>query len=418
MNKLWIIALAALVAVPALGAATPIVTIGPVTEQLVEGHTVFTVLEVVTQTNTTRTQFAAAVAVLVRQASAVNANERFPGVLWFNDQYLTDPVDNAQNNVQIRYPCVGAVQAVNQGSLPAGATPTDLWTDPTLAPTAPTYAESYMITDPNDHQWNVDKWSATTTAATFPVWTVAMEDNQAGYDSQDDGVANCDPYVESSTAVPVSCGPYHPNFDDTSGNMSLGGGGTVPSNHCQSDQGPGSEGSPSYPTPGATCDNGGSGCDLKYNAVLYFYLEDLTVAGAGVKDHCSFQENAAPPTCADANDASGCQVNTDPIFPDQWPCPSGDDNAEGNSHPYNPFNGLPICPNCVGRGNHGGSDVTPPGSTEGTNSNYRHATRLVDIYYGHNPAPGSRGYRVLDAEGSTAPYFCEDGFTSCIPGDL
>ncbi|HET6403335.1 MAG TPA: hypothetical protein VFH78_01705, partial [Candidatus Thermoplasmatota archaeon] len=74
-------------AVPALGAATPIV-VPPVPEQLVEGHTVFTVIEIVAVTATNETRFAAAVAVLVREYQARNAAQRFPGVLWFNDQYL------------------------------------------------------------------------------------------------------------------------------------------------------------------------------------------------------------------------------------------------------------------------------------------------------------------------------------------
>src|SRR5260221_11219859 len=120
--RTWIIPLAVLMVVPALGAATPIVA-PPVPEQLVEGHTVFTVIEQVKTTAQSQAEYAAAVAVLVREATAVIQNDRFPGVLWFNDQYLADPIkpDNAQTST--RYPCTGAVLAVNAGDAEPRAAP-------------------------------------------------------------------------------------------------------------------------------------------------------------------------------------------------------------------------------------------------------------------------------------------------------
>lgn len=408
--KTWIIPLAVLMVVPALGAAAPIV-VAPVPEQLVEGHTVFTVIEQVNATTTNKTQFAAAVAVLVREAIARNVNERFPGVLWFNDQYLVDPVDNSANRVVVRYPCTGSVLAVNTG----GQDPRTAFHPVVVGAPVPAYVESYLVTDPNDHTWNVDKWFYTsTTAVTDTIWTVALNGNDGGYNTPDDGTSSCAPYTESTIDTGLAaCGPGD-------GNLAVGIPPGQNPGHCNSKGGFLNSGSPDYPTPGTQCapGGGGNGCDLRYNAVLFFYLEDLLVAGANKLHH------SGAPVAGD--DASGCetpktpeQIAAEPYFVDHWPCPGANDNAEGNSHPYNPFNGLPICPNCVGRNNHGGSAGVVPGTnTGGDGVQYSHATRNIDIYYSFNPAPTVRNYRLIDTEGSTAPFFCEDFFAKCIPGDL
>lgn len=113
-NRMLAVAAVLAMAVPALGAATPIV-VPPVPEQLVEGHTVFTVIEIVAKTQTNETRFAAAVAVLVREYQQAARAQRFPGVLWFNDQYLVNPSAANNNFDAFRYPCGGAVMAVNAG---------------------------------------------------------------------------------------------------------------------------------------------------------------------------------------------------------------------------------------------------------------------------------------------------------------
>src|SRR5438552_4482728 len=182
--RTWIIPLAVLMVVPAFGAATPIVA-PPVPEQLVEGHTVFTVIEQVQSTTINHVEYAAAVAVLVREATAVAQSDRFPGVLWFNDQYLVDPIKSYNAQTDIRYPCTGAVLAVNSGSA-----------DPRLAPwpaggMQAGYIESYLITDPNDRVWDVDKWTFTDGGgATELIWSVAIMNNQAGYGTPDDGICH------------------------------------------------------------------------------------------------------------------------------------------------------------------------------------------------------------------------------------
>ena len=115
------LAVAALIvlSVPALGAAAPylpVVVSDPVQEQLVEGHTVFTVIEVNRTTEVDgATRFAAAVAILVREQAQEQRAIRFPGVLWFNDQYLVTPQSQNAANAEYRYPCGGAVMAVNRG---------------------------------------------------------------------------------------------------------------------------------------------------------------------------------------------------------------------------------------------------------------------------------------------------------------
>src|SRR5438128_1058844 len=90
--------------------------LGPIPEQAVEGHTVFTVIQGRYPTSTTENDhFATAVAVLIREfhRNTVALDTRFPGVLWFNDQYLvtcSSSCANVKSTVTktIRYPC-GAV---------------------------------------------------------------------------------------------------------------------------------------------------------------------------------------------------------------------------------------------------------------------------------------------------------------------
>lgn len=386
--KTWIIPLAVLSVVPALGAAVPGYDFG--SDQLVEGHTVFTVLENVTSVNSSTTRYAAAVAVLVRQATAERIDERFPGVLWFNDQYLVDPVDQSFDELRVRYPCSGAVYATNQGDIPAGMTPSMLMV-------SAVYLESYLITDPNDHQWSIDKWNATVPLGTITIWEVAILNNQATYATYDDGVTSCAPVTESNlfpTAVPCpgSEGTFNlrpMRCDNEDYTTNSGGHGAVAS--------------------------GRSG-NLKYNAVLYFLLEDLLIPGLDKKHH--------PGAPLAGDDISGCQYNTDPVFPDQWPCPTpnaaSNDDQEGNPHPYNPFyvTGVQNCAMCIGRNNHGGSATAPPGTNDGNYAQYEHATRNVDIYYDAGTAPPLRSYRVVDTRGSTQAFFCESDFTRCRNNNL
>ncbi|HWH09142.1 MAG TPA: hypothetical protein VNX21_08070 [Candidatus Thermoplasmatota archaeon] len=355
----WIIPLAVLMVVPALGAAAPIVQ-PPEAETLVEGHTVFTVIEQINRNANAVEEYGAAVAVLVREATQNSASYRFPGVLWFNDQYLVNPYSTANPDIDYRYPCTGAVLATNSG---AG--------DPLAAFAAltPTYVESYTITDPNDRTWTVDRW---TDAGVGPIWVVAIMNNQAGISTADDGVSSCAPVDETEDPSLGLC---------PTGTGNLG----IDPLRC-------SDGS--YITT--------NGNAVSYNALLYFVLSDLTVAGA-VKDHNKASADYA-------NDRSGCH-ETDPIFNTYsdgrgtWDCPNADDNAEGNSHPYNPFSAGTVCPNCAGATEgHGGS---------GGGANL-HATRNVDIFYGTAPAPVARTTVITDLEGSTAPFHCEDN--PAVPG--
>ena len=387
----WIIPLAVLLVVPALGAAAPIVQ-PPEPETLVEGHTVFTVIEQIQRNAVNVEEYGAAVAVLVRDATQNSASYRFPGVLWFNDQYLVNPYDQGEPDIEYRFPCTGAVLATNSGAGDPA---------PLFAAATPVYTESYTITDPNDHTWTVDKW---VDPVAGPIWVVAILNNQQGISTADDGSSSCSPVDEGDALSLDQC----PTGAGELGLQPL---------RCNDQEYIGTNGNA-----------------VSYNALLYFVLADLTVGG-GVKDH---NEGSADST----NDVSGCH-DTDPFFADEegpspanatdsggypdgattppdmggfhptltgrdqstagenrgrWDCPNGDDNAEGNSHPYNPFSAGLVCPNCAGQNQaHGGS---------GGGANL-HATRNVDIYYGTAPAPAVRNTVITDFEGSTAPFHCE-----------
>ena len=387
--RTWIIPLAVLLVVSSFGAALPI-AVPPEPETLVEGHTVFTVIEQVNKGGTFDEEYGAAVAVLVREASKSADSFRFPGVLWFNDQYLVNPYTNDNVQPDFRFPCTGAVLAVNKGS-----------PDPVAAFAAatPVYNESYTITDPNDHTWTVDKWFD----GTSPIWVVAILNNQAGIATADDGVTSCAP-VDEGDALGLGVCP--------TGSGELG----LQPLRCKDE---------SY--------IGTNGNAVSYNALLYFVLEDLTVANT-TKDHTTGSADSTTdvsgchptdPMFAGGDDQSPAKLQDDGTQPDsnnhlfltgrddstatenrgQFDCPADDDSKEGNSHPYNPFSAGTVCVNCAGMNNHGGSGGGPN----------LHATRDVDIYYGTALAPLVRNVVLNDLEGSTAPFHCEGqpDFGSC-----
>ena len=388
----WIIATAVLLTIPMVGAAA-VVYAPAEQEQLVEGHTVFTVITVRNGTAEKQEQFAAAVAVLVReQVRQIDYQDRFPGVLWFNDQYLVNPQNDRPTDVYpqfTRYPC-GAVIAVNEGD------PLPKVNSVPIVPSTAGYVETYHITDPNDQVWDVDKWiydpdANATTTNSFLIWSVPTLGSTSGnYTTGDDGKRECSAVTSSEG---TGCQIYNlPFTDDT---MQPG---QPVQRWNRSDV---------YEDNGAW--EGRSSClvrhsrdsGIDYNAVLYFFLDDLTKPGT-VKDH-------RVTTGADRNDRDGCQVGYS-----AWPCPDNDDNKEGNSHPYNPRRPWPLQVS-EGRGNHGGS--TGCGGDEiGGGQQYFHATCNIDVYFGYvaatMPLPTERVYRVWDVEGRTAPYHCDPRITS------
>lgn len=594
-NRMLAVAAVLVMAVPALGAAAPIV-VPPVPEQLVEGHTVFTVIEIISgeQTRTNETRFAAAVAVLVREYNnnaRVNA-QRFPGVLWFNDQYLVNPEqgDGPGGGASFRYPCGGAVMAVNAGDpdprmviarvgtpgveadLPDGvddqtgdvdvdpasgatfgydsatygpdqnkpypgtyyygypgnetdyawigvdgqnvnatnpsADPGRVYSDTVVGGTAGAldgnlfnlsapwdYRESYLITDPNDHSWIIDKYEFYTRDSTsqqqnvdnlgtklledpapnsehspvenggllvteyrYPVWVVNMlgspvfvPDNLPLGDAN-----NCSPYkdlveqieeIADATASSVGC--VDEDQDDATACTQVYPTGTLPNKETFAcNTGATYSGAPAWtddpcmgyqePSRNGFCYGGQAAFDVdgdtdvdaddcanreqfplrQYNALLYFKLEDLYVAGAS-RDHSD------PVASGDTNGCSQEQYTWGPNPPfagSDWPCPGGDDDAEGNSHPFHP--GTPThteaedCreefygPNPT---NHGGSTYIPAGMRASDSGwyevtapcDYEHATRNIDVYYngGGRPfVPIVRNFVITDIEGSSAPF--------------
>lgn len=458
-NRMLAVAAVLVLAVPVLGAAAPVVVPTATPEQLVEGHTVFTVIEVSrnAQINGT-TRFAAAVAVLVREYTSENRNVRFPGVLWFNDQYLVNPESGEDGVVDYRYPCGGAVMAVNRGdpdprvnlagvgvttapgqttwtttgSAPhdnvnasvdaSGATPTASASSdalvnsmglPIVTPATYTYKETYTITDPNDHMWVIDRYNGYSRTSQslqnapvyqFPVWVVNIMGTPAFI--PDDGSLSCTPFYDGTLQQTnqLSCGTNAVPAFGLGGQDDPCAGYAQPSRngYCYSGQ------------PAADFGNDCSKAPIRlYNAVLYFKLEDLTDEGA-------------PRTHTTAStDTNGCQQGT------EWTCPSGSDDAEGNSHPFHPTTaaGHTDTGPCTSTSptpnpnptNHGGSAGATPGSAVNGQygplpCDYTHATRDIDIYFSATGRParpagfgpvafaGTGPGSFYDAPGSEAPF--------------
>lgn len=346
---------ALLLAVGGIGAARPFPA--PVPEQLVEGHTVWLTID--TLPNATReVHFAAAVAVLVRELVYDSKSARFPGVLWFNDQYLTDPSVSRRTTERERIPCSGVVIGVNRGH----PVDQDLQGYYTLV-NAEYLNESYLVTDPNDRTWTIDLWR--TEWGTL-AWTSALLNNQAAAGVPDDGSCRGAAYTEGG-----GLDARDPRHHRRTGQHGMG-----------------------YPCPG---------CDaLRYNAVLYFRLEHLEVQNV-TKDH-----HETPGTDW-WTDASGCHRD----YKNEYPCPGGNDTREGNSHPYHPEQPWPAA-TYDGRENHGGSAPC----TGGQEYFDCHATRDIDLYYGYMPAPLARTYWLVDVTGSSAPYHCHDDIALCDEYDL
>ena len=406
--------------VAGLGLAAPIV-VPPEPESLVEGHTVFTVLEQVNRNAVDREEYGAAVAVLVREICWDERSFRFPGVLWFNDQYLVNPKRaSADTSVKYRYPTTGAIIAVPRGD-----------PDPQTVPgafSAANYVETYHIKDPNDWDWDVDKWVVNGR----PVWTVAINNNGAGYATPDNGgsTPQCDfegsargdsnlcagmsvlPWDYENRPSPYNDTPSADRRDRTTCSTPVRnvlGGASAGSRNGEHGY--------NYPcggkdtAPKATCSS------LQYNGLLFFFLADLTVANT-TKNHTAGSTDRA-------NDVSGCASNTPkPGYPDHfsWSCPGGSDAREGNSHAYRPspspaqFNSWPWMTSS-GRNNHGGSaDCTG----DGLGDQYCHATRDVDIYYGVAALPPRTPATTVinDREGMTAPYHCHETTNWCNQRDF
>jgi hypothetical protein len=365
------LALALALGLSSVGAAVSYAN--PVVEQLVEGHTVFSVVEVARAKERTQAdEFAAAVAVLVQETTHRPAlANRFAGVLWFNDQYLTESSSSYRTQrPERRTPCTGAVLAVNAGDADPRA-------GGTAAFHAGTYVESYRVTDPNDRLWHVDKWNL----SGRPAWTVAIMDNEAGYSVPDNG--SC----RGATVSERECGDavLQPRFCSPASFVTRFGPDGMPGRYAED---PGDHGLAYRPR--------------VYNALLYFLLEDLGV-DAAPKDHRTGSTDWS-------QDGAGCHPPV-PGSDRTFPCPGNDDDREGNSHPYNP-GGTWFTRQWAGIDNHGGSaDCTGDGVPDAD----CHATRLIDVYFGVAAAPPARVFpRVDDLVGSSAPYHCHDTMT-CVP---
>lgn len=335
---------------------------GPTPDNVVEGHIVFTTIQPA-RIPGEKGELAAAVAILVRERTFYEASFRFPGVLWFNDQYLTDPNVVKTEGDELRHPCTGAVLAVNRGEMdPRALVNASLLN-------AASYNESYSIMDPNNKPWLIDKWNvsrALADAATgqdtasvpgatenVTIWSVPLQGASAFSTVPDNGECDRDPYRDGARS--------------RTGDNGFG-----------------------YPCGG----NGGPSCrkGASYNAVLFFYLRDLHVIGAA-KNHTAGSTDRA-------NDVSGCHENGSPQFEHRWPCPGGNDEREGNSHAYNPE---PVGVRNLERNSHGlSADCTGDGVVD----HDCHTTRQVDVYYWTAPNWVPKNVVLVDTSGSDAPFHC------------
>lgn len=389
--EVWSVRLVVALVVSALllagvGAAGPLL-VPPRPEQLVEGHTVFTTIEVA-RNSTSAVEFAAAVAVLVREYEIERSLSRHPGVLWFNDQYLTPPSKSMAVVDRYRHPCTGAVLAANWGD----PVPRDANNTPYTGNA--TYVESYLVTDVHNHAWIVDRWDMWVQRIEWverPLWSVAILGNVAAQQVPDDGECQGGVYADRACggrpAVPAyGCVKSGPRFStETPLDLYV----KDPGDH-------------DYPYP---CGSPQRSCPpLEYNALLYFRLKDLDGAG----DPKNHTEEAGDDWW---NDVAGCHEGQ---YPSEWPCPDGWDDREGNSHPYNPDYPWPLQDH-AGRDNHGGSaDCTGDGEGDAD----CHATRMIDLYFGYAAIPSPRDFWLVDGEGSEAPYHCHEDIGWCSASDM
>lgn len=272
MKKMAIFAIALALAVPATVTASTF-SASKIGEQIVEGHTVFTVL----QKKAVEQGFD--IVIKVREV------QRGPNVLWFNDQWKV-----FQENV--RQPCGGYVIATWTGVDPLlllgrAAIAANGVTDP-LVQTPPldatgiriTYVESYQITDPNGQVWITDLYALTgNIGRVIPFWVSSVHNAQI----PDDGVSSC------------------PGIADLAAHKD-----------------PGSNGLPYY-------DNVDGIPVREYNADIFGLWKDVLPEGAKVHGEGGANNLV---------DGTGCEYDTEwecgPLGLQT------EDDLEGNSHPYNP----------------------------------------------------------------------------------
>jgi len=129
----------------------------------------------------------------------------------------------------------------------------------------------------------------------------------------------------------------------------------------------------------------------RYNAELVFYMDDFVALNRGAKAHG-----------AASNDTNGCESDARTLataryggernwtgaMATEWYCPDGDDDAEGNSHPFNPLDG------------------------GARTMDHAHDTARVDLYFSSSfrpREPDARVWRIHDAEGHPAPFDIRHG---------
>lgn len=400
-------ACALLVLAPSFVVATHEPGIAAATEQLVEGHTVFTVVRA---TDYVGEAGASAPGASPAPSAAPSSHghppapssmvRRDPGVLWFNDQFVNEPmvqveelggegsplvesyfaaavaalVKRTDAGGRTYLPCGGAVMLVNRGD-PDPRAPGPLAADlgqPQVY-TSFGYAESYLLTDPNGASWIVDRYDGysrldpaslgTVAAYEFPVFVVNVG---GGPVFRPDLGEACAPVVDAPPALQPSINGYCYN-----GLM------VDPMSSCRYYNGP--QDAPHEPA-------------RIYNAFLWLPTDALSMAGAP-RDHT---------LVTDFTMTNGCDQAWG------WECPGYDDDAEGFSHPFRPtIPGMLVDPGCpegfaaIVPANHGGSTYDM-GVCDAI-----HATWQVDLFFdgaSRPPEPLVRDFVILETGGEGAAY--------------
>ncbi len=335
------------------------------------------------------------------------------------------------------------------------------------------YIESYLVTDPNDHVWVIDTYdgihtiaidltapgTVVETASWFPIWVVNVLGKPVF--TPDDGDRSCPPFVDdpwqqsaitrtadtaadavcgltTTTALPDAC-PYSPpglGIDSDGDGVPVDGLDARPpaigyyeptdpatnggATYCYDGNAP--QGANAARGPGDGCDHSDGVNPLRlYNAVLYFYLGPEDVHIAAFAPHGDADTNGCAATLT-YNGVAGPV----PKAPTEWTCPGGDDDAEGNSHPFNPpglyvptvfdpTTGTPIAGTGEWYDVHARSRLCSNGrDATGACNPGEHALHdrgAIDLYFSPTARPmepPTRRFAVLDYEGRTDEFHEND----------
>lgn len=167
-----------------------------VAERMVEGHAVFTRVELTAPGATPPNPWTSGVPTAVPPSTSPSLGSG--GLRWLNDQDVVPPgiAPQAMGGVAVlvrevdgagtaRHPCSGAVLVTDSGG-----------SDPVaVLLLGGTYRHSYRVKDPAGRTWVTDVWDDPNGGN---ILVVPLGGNAAAMNTPDDGVANCAPFVDEA----------------------------------------------------------------------------------------------------------------------------------------------------------------------------------------------------------------------------